>query len=358
MLGLVVLELGSFALVTTGVLSARVPSYSLAASTAGFWGDLSPEFGVWHPPNIRYRHQKACFSVVYESNSYGARDVERSREADVARVVVLGDSFMEGYGVAREDRLSDVLERDTGVAFLNFGASGNVGPTHAYALYAKFASRFRHDAVVAAILPENDFDDDLPQAGRYQPYWHGSHPDYELRYSLPSVEQSTFRASTDGAEFELSHVLREFTYTQNVGDLLYSAYKQQRTRDKIAGETGKPDSRFFLYSRAELQRLCHSYEELARVAAPRPVVLFTIPRLADFAPYAAAGKSPLDDELAAWASHIPNIHFVPLLPEFQRLHGKDLAALFLACDAHWSPAGHRAAARILLDKAGKYLALR
>ncbi|MEC8252486.1 MAG: hypothetical protein VX044_04685, partial [Planctomycetota bacterium] len=183
LLASVVFELGSALVITTELLPARVPSYSMTASAAGFWGDLSETFGAWHPPNTRYLHQKACFSVFYESNAHGARDVARRREHDGPRVVVLGDSFMEGYGVDAEARLSNVLERATGIPHLNFGTSGNAGSTHAFALYSTFASGFAHDAVVASILPENDFDDDVPKPDRYQPYWSGSYPDYELEFS-------------------------------------------------------------------------------------------------------------------------------------------------------------------------------
>ncbi len=353
---LVVLELGCLAVVEAGVISARVPGYELTAPGGGFWGDVHAGFGAWHPPHASYRHQKACFDVVYESNSYGARDVERSEQSDAPRVVVLGDSFMEGYGVARKDRLSDVLEVATGVPHLNFGTSGNAGTTHAFALYRGLASRFRHDAVLCAILPENDFDDDMPAAGRYLPYWHGDAPDYELRFPVATAEDSSFRsrASRSGG-FDMEHALREFTYTQNVVDFVYSAYKQRRARRKA--QASDADSRFFRYSEQELARLQHSYEQLAALAAPRPVVLFTIPRLSDFAAAASAGgaQTPLDAALAAWSAGIDNLHFVPLLPELTRRFGDDPSELFLSCDPHWSAVGHRAVAELLRAEAGEAL---
>jgi hypothetical protein len=356
--GLILLELGSFLGVTFGLLSARVPTYSLGNSAESFWGDLHSEFGVWHPSNTRYRHQKACFDVEYTSNDYGARDVEREITSDLPRVVVLGDSFMEGYGVEMEDRMSNVLEQMTGLPHLNFGTSGNAGSTHAFAIYRGLASKFRHDAVIAAILPENDFDDDVPKPDRYQAYWHGSSPDYELRYSLPSVADSTYRANTGEAAFDVGHALREFTYTKNVIDLVYSGLKQYRTRSKLAGGADLPNSRFFLYSREEFQRMCHSYEEIAKAAAPRPVVLFTIPRVTDFAAFNEAGRSPLDEELSAWADGIENLFFVPLLAEMQRDHGDELTSLFLSCDPHWSAVGHKVAAEIVLNGARDALTLR
>ena len=79
-----------------------------------FWADINPDFGVWHRPNGHFYHQGGCFSVEYTTNSYGARDVERTLHSSAPRTVMLGDSFVEGLGLPDKDRLSNILERDTG----------------------------------------------------------------------------------------------------------------------------------------------------------------------------------------------------------------------------------------------------
>ena len=355
LLGALCLELACWALVQSGRIQARVPSYSLQDNAVSFWGDLSPDFGVWHPANTRYRHQKACFDVVYESNSYGARDVERTRESSERRVVVLGDSFMEGYGVESAERVSNLLETATGVPHLNFGTSGDAGPTHAFALYRALASEFEHDAVLAAILPENDFDDDEPSRNRYRLHWEGTYPDYTLKTSLASISESSWKAQNGKAGFSLTRLLREYTYLRNVVDYLYSASKMRRADRKLRGEIELPASRFFDYSEEEFRRMCYSYEQLAALAAPRPVVLFTIPRAPDIYAYVTEGESPLDDALVEWASGIDNLEVLPLLPELVERHGGAPVELFLQCDAHWSPGGHRAATEVILDGAGATL---
>ncbi|MDE8731362.1 hypothetical protein PZH39_16930, partial [Desulfovibrio desulfuricans] len=40
------------------------------------------------------------------SNAFGMRDKERTKDADQPRVVILGDSFIEGWGNRSEDRCS------------------------------------------------------------------------------------------------------------------------------------------------------------------------------------------------------------------------------------------------------------
>ena len=148
---------------------------------------------------------------------------------------------------------------------------------------------------------------------------------------------------------------REFTYSTNLLDYLYSAFKQGRQGRKFDGASGAPDSRFFRFTSAEFDRLRYSYEQLAAAASPRPVVLFTIPRHADFAAFRARGESPLDEALAEWAAGIENVHFVPLLPAMMARFGDDLDEQFLSCDAHWSPAGHAAAAEAVRAAYGQVL---
>ena len=89
------------------------------------WLTEREPWGTWHRPNTATVHITGCFMAHYRSNSYGARDRERSRERSGPRYVVLGDSFVEGWGVEEDQRLTNILERRTGREFLNFGASGD-----------------------------------------------------------------------------------------------------------------------------------------------------------------------------------------------------------------------------------------
>src|SRR5690606_12262006 len=143
-----------------------------------------PELGIWRWPNARFEHRGDCFDVVYETNSIGARDVERPREAAGRRVVVLGDSFMEGWAVAREARLPDRLEAATGIPHLNF-AMAHFGPYQSLLAYRSLARDYEHDAVLLGLLPANDFlDSELALAATiagsylYRPYLVGEPPNY------------------------------------------------------------------------------------------------------------------------------------------------------------------------------------
>ncbi len=133
------------------------PNYRLSYNS--FWADINPVFGVWHRPNGHFVHKAGCYTIEYTTNSYGARDIERSLHSSPSRTVVLGDSFIEGLGLPDEDRLSNILERDPGREHLNFGTGGNFGPLQYALLYKSMAAAFDHDLVIVGVPPDNEFHD-------------------------------------------------------------------------------------------------------------------------------------------------------------------------------------------------------
>ncbi len=186
LLSLVAVEVAFQAAVRLGVVHFPLPSYSLA-NVAPFWRVISPDFGVWHPPNATYRHRKTCFDVTYTSNSHGMRDAEVSLTSPMSRVAVIGDSFVEGWGIDDGRRFTERLQALTTSEHLNFGVSGSFGTTQAFLLYRTLAARFDHQAVIFSILPGNDFVDDTApprelaaDAVRRRPYLVGDYPNYEL----------------------------------------------------------------------------------------------------------------------------------------------------------------------------------
>ena len=58
--------------------------------------------------------------------------------------------------------MTNLLERDTGHAVLNFSSSGNFGPLQYLIVYQQLASTFEHDGIMVGLLPDNDFEDNDP----------------------------------------------------------------------------------------------------------------------------------------------------------------------------------------------------
>ena len=93
-------------------------------------------------------------------NSDGRRDVERpaARLPGTARLLLLGDSFVEALQVDREEMLGRRLEAELGgerVEVFSMGVSGYGTPSQ-YLYYRERGRRFEPDLVLLAFYPGND----------------------------------------------------------------------------------------------------------------------------------------------------------------------------------------------------------
>lgn len=108
------------------------------------------------------RSDNPDFIQTYErTNAHGQRDRERSirKPAGVTRVLLLGDSVVEGYGLKESDTLSYQLESlytDGSTEVLNFGVSAYCTRAEVELLEVK-GLQFDPDVVVLVFV-ENDFD--------------------------------------------------------------------------------------------------------------------------------------------------------------------------------------------------------
>ncbi len=329
-----------------GFFKMDYPSYSLQDSYKKYWGDINPYFGVWHPPYSSYHHLKSCFDVTYKSNSYGARDKERSKESKLPRVLVVGDSFVEGYGLQEPARFSDILEKQTGIEHLNFATSGHFGPTQYYLLYKHLAKEFSHDMVIVMILPFNDFFDDDPEFGkkvhfnRYRPYWVGEYPNYQLEYYRDQIEWEKFEAWQ-----QFKKILKNFSYTYNAVERLFEVKRLRAAMTEIPHFSG-----YYDYTDSQWNRMKFSLEKIVDEAKGKKVVFVSIPVPQDYED-PKKHNSSIAGPLKSFADS-QGVLYVDLLDESLK-RKMDWKAMFLACDNHWSEAGNRAAAEIVLEEIQK-----
>jgi len=340
------LEAGLYLMIRFGFLDVSYPSYSIA-NAKPFWRDLNADFGVWHSSNAKYRHWKVCFEVEYQSNSHGMRDAEADIESESRRVVVLGDSFVEGLGIDYGERFTELLESFTGLDHLNFGTSGNFGTTQSFVLYETFASKFSHEAVIFAVLPNNDFLDDQPnfgrlrQGARHRPYLVGKFPNYEIEY--PSDD---FTPEYKLRKF-FGNLLQEFSLTVRVGRYITRYVKYMSAQKKVSVDPGegKIGSYYFDYSQQQFDRLRFAIGRIKKQAGDKPVLVFTIPRHEDFERASIEkGTPPLTAELEKLSGEI-GFNYVDLLIDMKGV--PDWKTFFHTCDNHWGPKGHYRAAEIL-----------
>jgi hypothetical protein len=341
----VLLELSLALLCARGRLPIQRPSYCPGNVWSRFWADLNPDFGVWHAPNSTYTHVSPCFRVTYHANAHGMRDRERNTSAQSRRrVVVLGDSFIEGWGVATDDRLSDRLERATGLEHLNFGTSGSFGPTQEYLLYKTLARTFEHDAVIVALLPDNDFLDDdyvygrAMHQGRLRPYFVGQAPDYRIEYLPKGKDSLLARLAENG--------LRQFTYTGNLIKYMKSIKRHQ------ASAVAPDYAGYYDFTPDQWVRMEKVLTELKHEAGSRPILVLTIPCDTDFRRCDTAGEPPLPGKLRALCSTL-GMQYLDLLPAIRTAEG-GWESCYLACDRHWNAHGNAVAAAAVEKAAAFY----
>ena len=160
---LVLFEVSSYFLTMNGVFLVNdVPSRYLKASKATTathysWRTEKEDWGAWHLPSASAIHSTSCFSVWYESNEVGARDDSFTHVNSLSNIVLLGDSFAEGWGVNLEDAAQSIIEHQTGFNLLNFGAAGHFGPVQYYTIYEKLAKSYPHEAIVIFFIMMNFF---------------------------------------------------------------------------------------------------------------------------------------------------------------------------------------------------------
>lgn len=216
-------EVLSFAATKSGLLLFSEPP----GNFYGFhWRTEGDAWGVWHKPHARDRHVTRCFDVQYQSNSIGARDDEFSKEAQpgVTRVILLGDSFAEGYGVDFASTSQALIEQYAGVEVLNFGSAGDFGPVQYYLLYDRVARQFEHDTVIVYLLPANDFRDndyaarhDIPAlVPTYRPYWKSTGTGhFEIVYPTDTRPSATYGGYPPGVTGTIRRFINEYTWSKN-----------------------------------------------------------------------------------------------------------------------------------------------
>ncbi|RFS13529.1 SGNH/GDSL hydrolase family protein [Emticicia sp. C21] len=364
---IIIIEIFSF--VSIRVFHFGLPPKVYTNQFLPFFVDNDKAFGAWHYPNATTRHIGPCWNVEYQFNSYGARDDEKQKESDKKRILFLGDSFIEGYGIEKDKRLSNLVEKNMDVECLNFGTSGSFGTTQMRLLYETKAKDFSHNAVVLSFFPFNDFLDDNYEFGksffytqnRYRPYLvKDSTKDYKLVYHLDAVEKSQAypdsvvkRTGMDlfkdiyysKAKFvdKAGALATNFTYTGAMADFIIN-----RLKFKQSGTENSYKSDVFSQKNSQAMDLFyHNVGRIKNIAGQKPLIVLLIPHPLDLMEYKKTGKSVLRDDLYQYCK-AENIHVVDLLEEFAK--SESIAEYFLPCDGHWSEKGNEFVTQLLQKK--------
>ena len=341
LLSVALLEIGLRSLTAFGLVHVPRPF----GSEDAFWDGRHPIFGVWHHPRATATHKTSCFNVRYRTNALGARDVERAQRSGRPRVLALGDSYLEGWGVDQDRRLTDLVARKSGVDFMNLAMS-HFGPYQELLAYREFGPRFEHQGVLVGILPMNDFYDlDLAVARRSPGYMYRYRP--YLQGAFPAYHRVDYRESP--ARRFLRHQSAAFNGLAWAWFALAGRADDSFDRPPaFQARSGAVHSFYYDYSLDQFLLLRYCLEQIVAAADGRPVVVVLLPAPPDFPRYAQSGTPPLGRDLEALAQK-GSFRVVDLLPEMAR-RSRDWSEYFFTCDYHWNERGNAVAAEILEER--------
>jgi hypothetical protein len=312
-----------------------------------FWTRSEPMVGIWHEPNASFDDDRQCFEAHLESNSMGARDRERlKRLPGKERVIVLGDSLIEGLGVEYGDRVTEILEARTGIEHMNV-ASISWATIQQWLFYENYASDYDHTAVFLFIFPGNDFgemDPEVNSTTKYKPYLRNTGEGMEVYYPVEFKNRQTIERSRSSA---IKNAVENNFYLLNVLRFAWRTLKQESWE--------KHDRPYYDdFSDRGLEVMLYALDGLARATEGRPLYLITIPHYEDIRYVQETGGGfRLIDELNEFARQHEHVELIDLLPYLRRyLEENDLSfeALTLGCDWHWGVLGNTVVAEALVER--------
>ena len=313
-----------------------------------------PEPGeAFHQPGETFTYRgarmgpKVGFEVEVTWNRYGFWDVDHALEKPpgTRRVVVLGDSYVEGVMVELDDLLHRRLERgltqQTGERWeaISYGWSG-FGQVQSLEAFLEGgeapveggvpfppAQAFDPDLVVLEFLPGNDVYDNLPALSQLtlEQYWSST---FARRYYLVALEQGLYFTAMLLDKTDL--LLRQLAGEQD--SIVLEVYEETPPRhaELWAAAWARTEGALTAFAAASRE---HDFR----------LVVVVFPSLGESTQpgfdYPARRVLALCDELG--------VERIDLTPHFAA--HPDPAELFVEGDGHWGANGHAVASDVLLD---------
>ncbi len=313
------LLLGVAELVTRWLFPQWAPT---RAERVEFW-KYDSLLGWSHQPYQTGRFTHPDFSIEVQINSHGLRDQEYAwAHTSKQRMLVLGDSFGWGYGVAQNDRFSELLEKQyPNWEVINASVSG-YGTDQEYLYFKERGKDYRPD-VVLLLFYENDFRNNL----NGEEYWY-----YKPYFKVTATGLQLFNQPVPTASIKQRVERLIYGRTYLFAKLL-EGFKRVQVGVAKSSEKGeeKPKSvTVTLELLKALQTLSHQiHAKLVLVSVPMPAEKRQV--LHSFADQAKIPYLPLDD------------HFAKVTEPLTFLH-----------DKHWNAKGHAVAAGAIAEWWGDF----
>ena len=308
------------------------------------WWTENNIWGSWHTKNKKTRQKRSCFDAIYISNEVGARDGSFLNNSN-KDIVLIGDSFAEGYGVNYSDTSQKYIEELTELNVLNFGVSKNFGIVQYYLIYKNLAKNYNHDKLIVFFLPSNDFGENdynnWKGSKRYRPYYKKINDnDYEI--FIPNDAIKNYISQTK----KIKKIFKDYFWTSGLFININYNYKIYRAKKKSGTDTFSG----YFDSNLDQQKAAIYFIKKIINEANIDTYLVSIPRIQDFERLNKGEKlnnvywiKSLND----LSKNNKNFTFIDLIKH----PTSNLNDLYLKCDGHWTLEGNKWAADII----SKYL---
>ena len=301
-----------------------------------------------HVPNLDIILTGVDFRTRVRTNSAGLRDVERSLEkpAGVTRILVLGDSMIEGLQVELEETMPKQLEALLTEALpgrrfdvINAGVSGSSGPMARLYLEREGLS-YDPDMLVVTVTVRNDVQEAADTRIFPRPIGYELRVYLRSRFHLYGLVEKGINATP-----RLRNALAKLG--------LLSRARPQPAAGGVSNEVYLYDEKMGLYERLGYERLFEAYDAMIALCRPRniPLLAVLLPSFYQATGYTAALGDPArvgaivknnravqDRHLAYFNSQ--GIEVLDLLPSMRR----NAEAYYLPRDRHFTAAGNAFAA--------------
>jgi len=339
----------------------------------GHYLERHPVLGHFNVPNFHGWIKTSEFTSEVRISPLGLRDPrnEYERRPDVHRILLLGDSFVEGVQVSATDTVASQLEQALGrtgrraVEVVNAGVAG-YGTGQEMLLFEQEGLRYEPQVVVLVVFLGNDIGDNYyrPDPQRASP---SSRPSFELDGERSiRVVTGAMPAPTRDPRQSLRYCCQLYNVFET-GVLL--KFSDGPVRDQPEVEV---DAQYQVRSLYELQpdsetlrgwriteRLLGRVRDRA-AAVGVPVVIVGAPDA--LALNDAAWRERMGESRARsgrFAPDAPNrllgevanrlgVPYLDLFPILSREHERQV--LYFPVDSHWTPAGHALVARAVEEK--------
>lgn len=336
-------------------------------------------------PNSSCRFKTEEWDIDYKINNLGLRgpDVKLKKEPGVLRILILGDSFMQGYGVDFAKSFSFLLEEKLNsvevfgkVEIVNTGVFA-YSPLVQYLYLVKKGLAFDPDLVLLAFTP-TDFWEDRQRLAELRLSYPGLSDEQIIGFIEAGEAKFKFdlinRRPTNRKAIQLPGILGrvKFWVSQNLVSYRVLADFVKKKSAPQAGESGawgNIDLDILAIDRGAatsdsdweaLWVLPLGHIKMMRDLLDSwgiPLVVMSIPDPVQVSDLEWPGRNalgmpahyvdyrtPFGEELAKRLANIKNIPSINLLPEFK---ASSDGPFYFASDAHWNDSGHNLAADVV-----------